>query len=42
MGTQFRWIEALCLVSVIMATTWVEFSFTEAEEEIDPVISLDG
>ena len=42
MGTQFRWIEALCLVSVIMATTWIEFSFTEAEKEIDPVISLDG
>ena len=42
MGTQFRWIEALCLASVIMATTWVEFSFTESEDDIDPVTSLDG
>jgi len=42
MGTQFRWIEALCLASVIMATTWVEFSFSDSEEIIDPVISLDG
>ena len=42
MSTQFRWIEALCLASVIMATTWVEFSFTESEDDIDPVTSLDG
>ena len=42
MGIQFRWVEALCLASVIMATTWVEFSFNEFEGDPDPVISLDG
>ncbi|MFL2976597.1 MAG: hypothetical protein ACJZ49_03520 [Candidatus Thalassarchaeaceae archaeon] len=25
-----------------MATTWVEFSFTDSDDEIDPVTSLDG
>ncbi len=42
MGTEFRWLEALCLVSVILAATWVEFSFDESNELLDPVTSLDG
>ena len=41
-GTEFRWVEALCLASVILATTWVELSFDEQEELIDSVTSLDG
>ena len=40
--TEFRWVEALCLASVILATTWVELSFKEETESLDPVTSLDG
>ncbi len=41
-GVEFRWIEALCLAGVILATTWVEVSIEEKEDTLPPVTSLDG
>ena len=41
-GAEFRWIEALCLAGVILATTWVDVSFEEKEDTLPPVTSLDG
>ncbi len=42
MDGRFRWLEAVCLVGVLLATSWVELKLDQPEQENDPVVAIDG